>query len=180
MSKPDYAKWIGKELWTLIDAAYLLSDQEPLGNLHEFIRCVEARKPAALIDIYDDLKNAGLTKSLRLIDPGYGTYVGHQRVKPSACIEWAIQREMAVPVQLLPLANVRESTERTEATQLRIIGALLQVILGNQPNGKPNSAFRKQTAIIEAVCTTHPNQRGLSKRNLEDVFAQANRVLSSE
>jgi hypothetical protein len=61
-----------------------------------------------------------------------------------------------------------------------IIGALLQVLLGAQPNGKPNSVFQKQAAIIDAVRTMYPEQRGLGKRTLEEVFAKANRVLSSE
>ena len=132
MSKPNYAKWMGKELWTVIEAAYLLCDKEPLRDLRQFLKCLEAGKPEDVIDVYGDLKNAGIKKSLKLRDPRYGSYVGHQRVDPMPCIKWAVTRGIAVPDELKHLAGVTSaeghSREGPESISPKERNQLLRII----------------------------------------------------
>ena len=67
----------------------------------------------------------------------------------------------------------------TEATYLTIIGALLELILGKTPAGKPQSVFDSQAAIIDALLAHHEHKRGISKTTLEAKFAHARRRLNS-
>jgi hypothetical protein len=69
--------------------------------------------------------------------------------------------------------------ERAEGTYLNIIGALLEVVLGKTPAGKPQSVFESQAAIIDALLAHHPDKQGISKTTLEARFAEARRRLNS-
>jgi len=69
--------------------------------------------------------------------------------------------------------------ERAEATFLNIIGALLELLLGKTPAGKPHSVFESRAAIIDALLTTHADKPGISKSTLEAKFADARRRLNS-
>lgn len=63
-------------------------------------------------------------------------------------------------------------SERQQGAYLRIIGALVGLLLGESPSGKPYSLFRSQQAVIDAVHGHFGEKAGLSKRNLEDKFAR--------
>jgi len=181
MDKPNYAKWIREEMWTLREAAYLLSDLEPDLNERGKAHCLDASKTNKVFDIYNSLKKARDKRSLNVTDTGVvGRWIGDATVDPSHCIQWALKRGIELPEKLRPLGTANESTERTDRTQLKIIGALLKVLLGKQPSGKAYSVLKKQESIIEAVLMMYPDERGLSKRTLESVFAQANKALSAE
>ncbi len=69
--------------------------------------------------------------------------------------------------------------ERAEATYLNIIGALLELVLGKTPAGKPQSVFESQAAIIDALLAHHAGKAGISKTTLEARFADARRRLNS-
>ncbi len=69
--------------------------------------------------------------------------------------------------------------ERAETTYLNIIGAMLALILGKSPGGKPQSVFANQTAIINALLGHYEGKPGISARTLEDKFAAANRSLNA-
>ena len=69
--------------------------------------------------------------------------------------------------------------ERAEATYLNTVGALLELLLGKTPAGKPYSVFQSQAAIIDALLTAHANKPGISKTTLEAKFADARRRLNS-
>lgn len=77
------------------------------------------------------------------------------------------------PRALAPLAP------RAEATYLTIIGALLELVLGKTPAGKPQSVFESQAAVIDALIARNPNAPGISKTTLEAKFAEAKRRLPS-
>ena len=47
-------------------------------------------------------------------------------------------------------------------------------MLGHSPAGKPQSTFQSQSAIIEALLAYHEGKQGMSKRTLENKFADAN------
>lgn len=68
-------------------------------------------------------------------------------------------------------------SERQQGAYLNIIGALLGLLLGKSPSGKPYSDFKNQQALIDAIHGNFGEASGLSKRNLEDKFALARRTL---
>lgn len=68
-------------------------------------------------------------------------------------------------------------SERSELTYQNIIGALLNLLLGQSPAGKPLSVFNNQSAIVDAITARHTDLLGLSKRTLDEKFAAANRSL---
>ena len=69
--------------------------------------------------------------------------------------------------------------ERAETTYLNIIGAMLALMLGKSPAGKPQSVFDNQAAIITALLGHHEGKPGISARTLEDKFAAAKRTLTA-
>lgn len=69
--------------------------------------------------------------------------------------------------------------ERAETTYLNIIGALLGLMLGGSPAGKPYSSFDSQAAVISALLGNYPGKTGLAARTLEEKFAEAKRSLSA-
>lgn len=69
--------------------------------------------------------------------------------------------------------------ERAEATYLNTIGAMLELVLGKTPAGKPQSVFETQAAIIDALLAHHADKPGISKTTLETKFAEARRRLNS-
>ncbi len=69
---------------------------------------------------------------------------------------------------------------RSEATYLHIVGGLLGVLLGRSASGKPNSSFRNQEAIINALLAEHGDRLGISERTLEAKFAAAKRAILRE
>ena len=63
---------------------------------------------------------------------------------------------------------------------LNIVGALVGLMLGRSPAGKPLSSYENQAAIISALEATYGNVHGISKSNLELKFAEANRKLNAK
>ena len=61
--------------------------------------------------------------------------------------------------------------ERAETTYLNIIGAMLALMLGKSPAGKPQSVFDNQAAIIAALLGHHEGKpgdwRGRWKKSLQ-------------
>jgi hypothetical protein len=68
---------------------------------------------------------------------------------------------------------------RAETTYLNIIGAMLVLMLGKSPAGKPYSVFDNQAAIIDALLGHYEDKPGISERTLEDKFAAAKRSLAA-
>lgn len=68
---------------------------------------------------------------------------------------------------------------RSETTYQNIVGGLLDLLLGKTPAGKPQSVFKDQTAIVDALLARHQGRPGMSKRTLEDKFAASKRSLTA-
>ncbi len=68
-------------------------------------------------------------------------------------------------------------SEKQRSAYLNIIGALLGLLMGKSPSGKPYSEFQNQQAIIDSVHANFGEAPGLSERNLQDKFALSKRVL---
>jgi hypothetical protein len=73
-----------------------------------------------------------------------------------------------------------ELGRRSEGTYLRIIGGLLDLLLGTTVAGKPQSVFANQASIINALTVRHPGTPGISKATLEAKFSAARRQLISD
>ena len=76
------------------------------------------------------------------------------------------------------LKSKDKPSDRSEEVYLHIIGALLKLLLGHSPSGKPHSVFHSQSAIVSALIAHHENVPGITKRTLDEKFAAAKRSLS--
>ncbi|HBO3353882.1 TPA: hypothetical protein L4S42_001688 [Pseudomonas aeruginosa] len=69
-------------------------------------------------------------------------------------------------------------SNRSELVYLHIIGAMLSLMLGHSPSGKPHSVFRNQSSVVSALTAHFENLPGITKRTLDEKFAAAKRSLS--
>ena len=67
---------------------------------------------------------------------------------------------------------------RAETTYQNIIGGLLDLMLGTSPGGKPQSMFKNQSAIIDALMAHHKDKPGISQRTLQEKFAASKRSIT--
>ncbi len=104
----------------------------------------------------------------------YETY--NFKYKKEVIIAWVEEKYFNLPKQWF-CTNQTNSNEKIAATNLRIIAGLLHLILSEGSNGVKNSRFVNQSAVIEYLTTNVPLS-GLSKRNLESRFSEANKILS--
>jgi hypothetical protein len=104
MSKPDYAEWLGKSLWFVVDAAQLLADSEPIRPPLAFISIYEQGKAGRAGEIYGELKNAITLNALGFHESRTGE-LGTRLVEPAECIAWAQKRGLQVPEELRTLAT---------------------------------------------------------------------------
>jgi hypothetical protein len=103
---------------------------------------------------------------------------------------WAVGLHWQCPDEFKVLAEKQQETDadnngrlgaitqRTETGYLITIGALLELLVSNQPSA--GRGFPSEANVIAAICSLHPRMRGLSKRELEKKFAAAKRALTSE
>ncbi len=97
-SKPRYDYWLIKDLWTLDEAANLLCDQEP-----EYI------KPSSKY-FTDDSLYKRIKRTYSLLQSSYeaeklksaGRHYGI-KFNPRDIVEWAISKELSVPVEFTRL-----------------------------------------------------------------------------
>jgi len=75
-------------------------------------------------------------------------------------------------------SDVATMSSRSELTYLHIIGALLHLLLGRSPSGKPYSSFTTQESIISAMIAHHGDRLGIADRTLRSKFAESKRRLS--
>lgn len=69
--------------------------------------------------------------------------------------------------------------ERAETTYLNTIAGMMELMLGETPAGLPQSVFKNQAAIINALLGHFEGKPGISVRTLEDKFAAAKRSLAA-
>jgi hypothetical protein len=68
---------------------------------------------------------------------------------------------------------------RKETTYLNIIGGLLHLMLEKTPTGKPRSSYKNQSAIITDLLDRFEGRDGISQRNLDKKFGEANKLIGS-
>lgn len=69
-------------------------------------------------------------------------------------------------------------SETSEAMQNRLIGALLETTLGKNQNGKQQSIYSSQAALVQAILLRFPGVEGLSKSTIDRRFSDARRLLA--
>lgn len=69
-------------------------------------------------------------------------------------------------------------SETSEAMQNRLIGAMLETTLGKSQNGKQQSIYPSQAALVQAILLRFPGVDGLSKSTIDRRFADARRLIA--
>lgn len=75
------------------------------------------------------------------------------------------------------IKNPQDPGPRAQTTYLNIIGAMVTLVLGKSPAGKPNSVFNSQSAVIDQVLAHYEGKPGISRRSLEEKFAEGKKSL---
>lgn len=73
-----------------------------------------------------------------------------------------------------------ELDTRAETTYRRLIGALVQLMLGTSPLGASKPVFENKAAIVDTLLASFGNKRGFSKRTIDQKFAEAMRSLEED
>lgn len=68
--------------------------------------------------------------------------------------------------------------ETSEAIQNRLIGAMLETTLGKNQNGRQQSIYSSQAALVQAILLRFPGVEGLSKSTIDRRFADARRLIA--
>lgn len=147
MQEPNYSEWKQKQLWTLIEAACLLSGIEPLPPI-TFYKVIEAG--GIQVKIYTDLKDAIDLKQIYFAE-SRNWYLHGRRVKPDECVTWAAGRGYVIPSGLSELMK-RDPNEpheqRTERLKRRVA----------EEKSKGNKAFNKTVAKEEGISDSRLKQ----------------------
>ncbi|MBK5003824.1 hypothetical protein [Pseudomonas sp. S32] len=69
-------------------------------------------------------------------------------------------------------------SETSEAIQNRLIGAMLETTLGKNQNGRQQSIYSSQAALVQAILLRFPGMEGLSKSTIDRRFAEARRLIA--
>ncbi|HDS1733450.1 hypothetical protein [Pseudomonas sp. BP8] len=69
-------------------------------------------------------------------------------------------------------------SETSEAMQNRLIGAMLETTLGKNQNGKQQSIYSSQAALVQAILLRFSGVDGLSKSTIDRRFADARRLIA--
>lgn len=69
-------------------------------------------------------------------------------------------------------------SETSEAMQNKLIGAMLETTLGKNQNGKRQSIYSSQAALVQAILLRFPGVEGLSKSTIDRRFSDARRLIA--
>ncbi|MCX2684631.1 hypothetical protein OO306_03595 [Pseudomonas sp. DCB_AW] len=69
-------------------------------------------------------------------------------------------------------------SEASEGTHNMLVGTMLEVTLGKSKDGRVQSIYTSQSALVEEITRRFPGQPGLSKSTLDRRFADARRYLA--
>ena len=176
----DYSYWLKVKDWGTYEAANLLLGIEPR-SLHSYPNDLSAEQRLAS-DQIDKLKRV-LDGAVDAGDFGKVIYADEGRtIAPATSgfewVDWAKRNGIDCAEELLnAVAETKEQDDseaddihpRRETTLLRVIGALLQEL--------KESTDQSQANIIKRIDDQHGHKSGISKSQLENDFAEANRRL---
>ncbi|MFJ2969490.1 hypothetical protein [Pseudomonas fulva] len=69
-------------------------------------------------------------------------------------------------------------SEESEGMQSMLVGAVLEVTLGKSKDGRVQSIYRSQSALVQEIIRRFPGVPGLSKSTLDRRFADARRLIA--
>ena len=132
------AIWGTVQLWTLLEAAYLLAGAVPPVAVKGTIKFVatplsdEDLQLESLMGLsarnYRELKDATDLGQLEYFEPRTGS-IGNRRVKPSECVAWAMSRGLTVPECFVALAAQAGKRSERPALHPKERESLLKLII---------------------------------------------------
>ena len=129
--------WLGYELWTLKEAAYLLCGQEPRSETH-FIKA-DRDTGGAVGQAYRALKDATHAGSLEFTKADARDTLMRRRVRPRNAVAWAANREMPVPDLFKALARA--------GTRPKLTPEKKQAITKRLANGETVAALAREFRV---------------------------------
>jgi hypothetical protein len=185
LTEQERTNWLQKDLWRVREVAFLLCGRRPV---------MESPDDHGLLEAIDDIKRAVHAGNLPIVGESswHQQLYNWQWLHPRDVILWAAHRfakfpfseaDIPTPKAADSVAQNRPSQEerldgRTEAACLNTIGALLHFLLKAGPGGG-RPPFASQAKLIGAIGAAFPEVYGLSERELQRKFAEANRGLKS-
>ncbi|MGA8056315.1 MAG: hypothetical protein WCA12_21055, partial [Burkholderiales bacterium] len=106
----DAAYWRSCELWSLREAAYLLTGSEPRSEAEFRTQDRDAQSPVART--YRGLKDSTLAGSLAFKE--LDGIIDRRRITPRDAVTWAVRKGMEVSAVLAPLAAGTEDSPADE------------------------------------------------------------------
>lgn len=140
-------------------------DQKPRFLFDEIERCIH---PAISTDSFQALQADRDALRVRL-----NALEATQQTERELHAEVVTQRDQL----LQTIGDESTLNERSLRGHECVLGAVLQVVLGRSPAGKPYSVFNSQEALVSAVVAHSGNVTGVSKHSLDLKFAAAKRRL---
>ncbi|MGY1917390.1 hypothetical protein ACW9IF_00520 [Pseudomonas tolaasii] len=67
--------------------------------------------------------------------------------------------------------------DQSKTSYLKVIGALVDIMLGSSEAGRRHSIFDSQASIVDSITAHYSGITGLSKRSLDEKFAAGRRIL---
>ncbi|MGP3791663.1 hypothetical protein [Pseudomonas sp. B392_1p] len=138
------------------------------------------QKPSFLFDAIERKTHSRITLSaFQVIKAEHDSLL---RKIESQCAECQFKNSTIADISLesgIISGASRVPSERSEKTNLNIIGSLLNLLLGKSPSGIPYSNFETQTAVISSLLAHHTGRLGITQRTLERKFAAARQSLGA-
>ena len=159
MNKPNFEYWRRQKLWTLIDAASLISGAKPVRTdqpkkQENSITNDEVRERFGAV--YGQLKDATTLKEIKFFASRTGS-IGNRRVNPASVISWAQSESFEIPKPLRDLASGQSTSEKPLSTRERhtllIIIALLAKEVGIDWT-KPSKAAEMVLSLADKLGVT--------------------------
>ena len=137
------------------------------------------QKPSFLFDAVERKMHSGITlDAYQVIKAEHDSLVKKMESQCAECQFNAQKVDKSPGIDLVDAASSVPS-ERSEKTNLNIIGSLLDLLLGKSPSGTPYSRFETQSAVISCLVAHHTGRLGITKRTLERKFAAARQSLGT-
>jgi len=188
-TRPNYAWWAARPLWTLYEAACLLSDIDPPPiEKQEILPSILSSGPPK--ERYADLKSACIDLNeipymKRLpTDPQF-----MYRVEPYVCIAWAKERKYPIPEELIKsvcdvskaVASEQPLKENERKTLLKQIGCLALLLAEKSSRytvGKNPNAYQIANDVLGLVEGMQDiNRRGLGCTSLRTNISEGIELL---
>lgn len=158
VSEPD--RWAATQLWTLLQAAYLLCNEDPPTAVKGTIKDIATpltdddiqleQLVGGSEQIYDALKDATDLRHLDFVETRTGA-IGNRRVEPAKCVTWAIARGMHVPESFRNLAITAASSAKRESLHPKERDSLLKLVITMAIKGYKHDPRAQRSDAIKRI-----------------------------